>query len=180
MRPLTEDETKILFEKLAKYIGKNVLYLIDRADEPYCFRLHRSRCYYISEKRMRLATVIPKKRLISLGTCFGKFTKTNKFRLHITALDYLAQYAIYKIWVQQKGEMPYLYGNHVIRAHVGKMSEGISEHQGVVICSMNDTPLGFAVTAKSTSDSKKLQPTDIVAFHQTDIGEYLRNEDDLI
>ncbi|KTW29226.1 hypothetical protein T552_01182 [Pneumocystis carinii B80] len=180
MRPLTEEETKILFEKLAKYIGKNVLYLIDREDEPYCFRLHRNRCYYISEKRMRLAITIPKKRLISLGTCFGKFTKTNKFRIHITALDYLAQYANYKIWVQQKGEMPYLYGNHVIRAHVGKMSEGIPEHQGVVICSMNDTPLGFAVTAKSTSDSKKLQPTDIVAFHQTDIGEYLRNEDDLI
>lgn len=30
---------------------------------------------------------------MSLGTCFGKFTKTHKFRLHITALDYLAPYA---------------------------------------------------------------------------------------
>lgn len=180
MRPLTDDETRILFEKLSKYIGKNTMYLIDRSDESYCFRLHKNRCYYISEKIMRLAAVISKKRLISLGTCFGKITKSGKFRLHITALDYLAQYANYKIWIQQKGEMSYLYGNNVIRAHVGKMSEGIPEHQGVIICSMNDTPLGFAVTARSTIDSKKLLPTDIIAFHQADIGEYLRNEDHLI
>lgn len=30
---------------------------------------------------------------MSVGTCFGKFTKTTKFRLHITALDFLAPYA---------------------------------------------------------------------------------------
>lgn len=153
--------------------------MIDRADEPYCFRLHKSRCYYISEKRMRLAAAIPRKKLVSLGTCFGKFTKTNKFRLHITALEYLAQYAVYKIWIQKKGEMSYLYGNNIVSAHVSKMSEGIPEHQGVVIYSVNDTPLGFAVTAKSSVDLKKSQPTDIIAFHQADIGEYLRNEDDL-
>lgn len=34
---------------------------------------------------------------MTLGTCFGKFTKTLKFRLHITALDYIAQYAKYKV-----------------------------------------------------------------------------------
>jgi hypothetical protein len=38
MRPLTEEETKILFEKLSKYIGDNVKLLIDRADGAYCFR----------------------------------------------------------------------------------------------------------------------------------------------
>lgn len=31
--------------------------------------------------------------MLSLGTCFGKFTKSGKFRLHITALDYISQYA---------------------------------------------------------------------------------------
>lgn len=31
--------------------------------------------------------------IISIGTCFGKFTKSGKFRLHITSLDYLAPYA---------------------------------------------------------------------------------------
>ena len=31
--------------------------------------------------------------MISAGVCFGKFTHNGKFRLQITCLDYLAQYA---------------------------------------------------------------------------------------
>ncbi len=30
---------------------------------------------------------------VMAGTCFGKFTKTKKFKLHVTCLDYLAPYA---------------------------------------------------------------------------------------
>ena len=64
MRPLTEDETKAVFEselplsglyqiyvgsntdclELANYIGKNLVHLIDRdEDDAYCFRLHKDR-----------------------------------------------------------------------------------------------------------------------------------------
>uniref|UniRef100_A0A8D0L4S9 Nucleolar pre-rRNA processing protein NIP7 n=1 Tax=Sphenodon punctatus TaxID=8508 RepID=A0A8D0L4S9_SPHPU len=93
MRPLTEEEARALFEKLAKYIGENLRLLLERPDGSYCFRLHRDRVYYVSERILKLATNIPRENLASLGTCFGKFTKTQKFRLHITALDYLAPYA---------------------------------------------------------------------------------------
>ena len=37
--------------------------------------------------------------------------------------------------------MPFLYGNHVLKAHVGRMGEDVPEHQGVVVYSMNDTPI---------------------------------------
>lgn len=47
MRPLTDDETKVLFEKLANYIGKNIEQLINRPDEKCCFRLHKDRVYYV-------------------------------------------------------------------------------------------------------------------------------------
>jgi 60S ribosome subunit biogenesis protein NIP7 len=73
--------------------------------------------------------------------------------------------------------MPYLYGNHVLKAHVGRITEDTPEHQGVVIVSMSDVPLGFGVTARSSVETKNLEPTAIVAFHQADIGEYLRDED---
>jgi len=46
---------------------------------------------------MRLGISVARPNLISLGTCFGKFNKTGKFKLHITALDHLAQYAKYKV-----------------------------------------------------------------------------------
>uniref|UniRef100_A0A452SAT0 Nucleolar pre-rRNA processing protein NIP7 n=1 Tax=Ursus americanus TaxID=9643 RepID=A0A452SAT0_URSAM len=93
MRPLTEEETRVMFEKIAKYIGENLQLLVDRPDGTYCFRLHNDRVYYVSEKILKLAANISGDKLVSLGTCFGKFTKTHKFRLHITALDYLAPYA---------------------------------------------------------------------------------------
>ncbi|KAI8321455.1 60S ribosome subunit biogenesis protein NIP7 [Martensiomyces pterosporus] len=179
MRPLTDDETKVLFEKLTKYIGRNIIHLIDRPDEPYCFRLQKDRVYYVSEDIMRKATAVGRHSLISLGVCFGKFTKTGKFRLHITALPYLAQYALYKVWVKANGEMPFLYGNHVVKAHIGRVTEDTPEHQGVVIYNMADVPLGFGVSARSTVDMRKVDPTGIVVFHQADNGEYLREEDAL-
>ena len=46
-----------------------------------------------SEEILKKAGHVARDQLISFGTCFGKFTKTSKFRLHITALDFLAPYA---------------------------------------------------------------------------------------
>jgi len=123
MRPLTEEETKTLFLKLSEYIGKSIERLINRSDERHCFRLLKvcsmgtvrhsyapstasflyiilttssflqDRVYYISESLMKASTSIAKDDLLHVGTCFGKFTKSGKFRLHITALDYISQYA---------------------------------------------------------------------------------------
>uniref|UniRef100_A0A8D2CV23 Nucleolar pre-rRNA processing protein NIP7 n=1 Tax=Sciurus vulgaris TaxID=55149 RepID=A0A8D2CV23_SCIVU len=96
MRPLTEEETRVMFEKIAKYIGENLQLLVDRPDGTYCFRLHNDRMYYVSENILKLGANISGDKLVLLGTCFGKFTKIHKFHLHITALDYLAPYAKYK------------------------------------------------------------------------------------
>ena len=108
---------------------------------------------------MRLSISVARPNLVSLGTCLGKFSKSGKFKLHITSLDYLAQYAKYKVrfydytsytplfndrdevWVKPNGEMPFLYGNHVLKAHLGRITEDTPEHQGVVVYSMNDVPL---------------------------------------
>jgi 60S ribosome subunit biogenesis protein NIP7 len=41
---------------------------------------------------------------------------------------------------------------------------------------MADVPLGFGLAARSTEETRNLQPTDIVCLHQADVGEYLREE----
>ncbi|PGH23772.1 hypothetical protein AJ80_02202 [Polytolypa hystricis UAMH7299] len=186
MRALTETETKTLFDKLANYTGRSLNNLIapptsedENSNDRYVFRLHGSRVYYVRLSIANIATSIPRDSLLSLGTCIGKFTKTGKFRLHITALDVIAPHARYKVWVKPNGEMPFLYGGHVVKAHVGRWSEDSPEHQGVVVVAMDDTPLGFGVTARSTAEARRLDPTGIVTFRQGDIGEYLREEDSL-
>lgn len=45
-----------MFEKLYKFIGKSIKSLVDRADEPHCFRLQRNKVYYVKEKLMKKAT----------------------------------------------------------------------------------------------------------------------------
>ena len=46
-----------------------------------------------SESLLKRAAHIARGNLLSFGTCFGKFTKGGSFRLHVTALDFLAPYA---------------------------------------------------------------------------------------
>ncbi|CAF3440972.1 ribosome biosynthesis protein nip7 [Fusarium graminearum] len=184
MRPLTEKETQTLFEKLANYTGGSLKNLIAPLDDSpnadrYVFRLVRDRVFYVRLSIANLATSIAREKLLSLGTCLGKFTKTGKFRLHVTALPIIAEHARYKIWVKENGTMPFLYGSNIVKAHVGRWSEDCPEHQGVVVYSMNDTPLGFGVTARSTAEARRLDPTGITCFRQADCGEYLRDEDNL-
>lgn len=149
MRALTEPETKTLFSKLANYTGRSLNNLIQpqgstedgTQDDRYVFRLHGSRVYYVRLSIANIATSIARPNLLSLGTCVGKFTKTGKFRLHVTALDVIAPHARYKMWIKPNGEMPFLYGGNVVKAHVGRWSEDCPEHSGVVVLGMDDTPL---------------------------------------
>lgn len=109
---------------------------------------------------MKLATNVARENLISLGTCIGKFTKTKKFKLHITALDVIAPLAKvskhpnrtftcwvhfiviqYKVWVKPNAEQSFIYGNHIQKAGLGRITENTPQYQGVVIYSMNDLPL---------------------------------------
>ena len=46
-----------------------------------------------SEKMLKIAGNFSRDNIVSMGTKFGRFNKNHKFRLHITALDYLAKYA---------------------------------------------------------------------------------------
>lgn len=92
--------TEVLFQKLSEYMGRSIEHLINRSDERHCFRLGaKDRVYYVSETVMKACTTISRDSLLSCGACMGKFTKSGKFRLHITALDYLSQYAQVSLWI---------------------------------------------------------------------------------
>jgi 60S ribosome subunit biogenesis protein NIP7 len=84
--------------------------------------------------------------------------------------------AFQQVWLKPSAEMSFLYGNHVLKSGLGRITDNTPVNAGVVVCSMSDVPLGFGTAAKSTLDCRKLDPTAIVAFHQADTGEYLRNE----
>lgn len=179
MRPLTDEEIMKVFEKIKKYIGSKLKYLVEPEDGvTYVFRLHKNRVFYCNEEVLKLASHFERKKLISIGTCLGKFTKSGKFRLLITCLDYIAKYAKNKVWLKPSGEQSFLYGNHVLKSQVARITENTEQYAGLVVCNINDVPLGLATTSKSSLQIKDLEPTAIVGFNQGDLGEYLRVEDE--
>merc|ERR1712179_503477 len=96
---------KAVIEKLMKYIGGNVRKLIERTDSQYSFRVHKERVFYAREDILTAAITLPRKKIISVGTCVGKFTKTGKFKLLVTALPVIADYAQYKVWLKPSAEI---------------------------------------------------------------------------
>lgn len=178
MRPLSDEETKIVFEKLAKYLGGKLKFMIERDDKVFVFRLHRTRVFYCDEELVKYAEHFESKKLISFGTCIGKFTKTGKFRINVTSLDYLAKFAKYKVWLKPSGEQSFLYGNHILKSHIARVTEDTPQYAGIVIYNINDLPIGFGTTAKSTVQLKESDPTTTVVYNQADVGEYLRVEEE--
>ncbi|KAJ5714780.1 60S ribosome subunit biogenesis protein Nip7 [Penicillium malachiteum] len=147
MRSLTEEELRTFLSKLAIYCSSNLSELIkstadDSNDENsrMVFRIQGNRVFYMPLRLANLATSIPRASLLSCGTMMGKFTKTGKFRLALTCLSVISPYSRTKIWIKPNGEMPFLYGSNVVKAHVGKISEDCPEHSGCIVYSMDDTP----------------------------------------
>merc|ERR1711907_808405 len=162
MRPLTEKEAKAVFEKRFKFVGKDVeAFLRKKEKESYCFRLQKNKVFYIREGIMK------------------KSTNSGKFRLTITSLSLIAEHAKNKVWLKSSAEMSYLYGNNVLKSSMARITEGTPVNAGVVVYSMSDVPLGFGVSARATEDCRRLDPHSIVVLHQADIGEYLRNENEI-
>ena len=179
MRVLTDEELSIFFKKLQKYLGPNIKYLIEDQENEntkMVFRLIKKRVYYCSTNLLKQSSVFAKQNLLHIGTCFGQFSNSNKFRLHITCLEIINKYTSRKIWLKNTGEQNYLYGNHVLKAHIARISEKALQNEGVIVLSLGNVPLGFGVLAKSSEVLKRSDPTAIFVYNQADLGEFLRVE----
>ncbi len=49
---------------------------------------------------------------------------------------------VLQVWVKPAAEMQFLYGNHVLKSGLGRITEATPAYTGVVVYSMTDVPLG--------------------------------------
>ena len=54
--PRLLQETRVVLEKLFKFVGKGIKNIVEPKDELHCFRLHNDRIFYVREDLMRRAT----------------------------------------------------------------------------------------------------------------------------
>ena len=181
MRPLTEQESKQLFDKLAKYIGGNTKHLLEPRSNgvEWVFRLHDHRIWYMPSPLAKLSSCIAKKNLMGIGVLIAKITHHDHIRIQVTALDVIAPLALFKVWVKPNQEQSYLYGNHISRAGLGRITEDTPQYQGVAVFNMGDIAIGFGVAAQGTMQCRRCEMNTTVLFHEADVGEYLRDEQTL-
>merc|ERR1712080_121204 len=67
-----------------------------------------------------------------------------------------------QIWVKASAEQQFLYGHHIMKSGLGRITENTPKYQGVIVHSMADLPIGFGV-AKATSECRHADPMNIVA-----------------
>lgn len=84
MRSLTESELRVVLEKLTSFIGssvKEILLPFDTSSKSdrNVFRLSHSRVYLVPLSLANLATSIPRRNLLSCGTCLGMSSLIVKF-----------------------------------------------------------------------------------------------------
>ena len=72
MRPLTDEETKLVLEKLVKYIGKKATYMVANEEKNFVFRLHRQRVYYCDEDLLKFVGTFEKKKINFIWNMFRK------------------------------------------------------------------------------------------------------------
>lgn len=82
--------------------------------------------------------------------------------------------------MKPSAEQQFLYGNHVLKSGLGRITENTPVNAGVVVYNMADIPLGFAISARTTAQCRDLDPTATVALHQVDVGDYIRAEENIL
>ena len=179
MRPLTQKEAQLFFEKLSKFIGDNAKALIERDDGTWTFALHNLRVYYLKESLFKLCPPFAHKLILSAGICMGQFTKHGRFFVQVTALPVIAPYAQYKVWLKPSAELGFLYGQHILNEGIETMTEGTPRNAGIVVYNHNNLPIGLGVALQDSVQRRLAAPTIMVVARQGDLGEYLRSESTL-
>ena len=68
----------------------------------------------------------------------GKFKMNNPLNTNNLQFCISLQY---KIWLKPSAEQQFLYGHHVMKSGLGRITENTAQYQGVVVYSMSDMPL---------------------------------------
>ena len=57
-----------------------------------------------------------------------------------------------------------MYGNHVKKENIGRLTVNIPKYDGILYFSMNDLSLGFGVASRGSMECKQLEPIAIIRF----------------
>uniref|UniRef100_A0A453BJK0 UPF0113 domain-containing protein n=1 Tax=Aegilops tauschii subsp. strangulata TaxID=200361 RepID=A0A453BJK0_AEGTS len=82
-------------------------------------------------------------------------------------------------WTSLRPTLSFLFGN-LSKSELAGITENTKFGYGVVVISIVDAPLRFGVSARGTQDYRKADTNALVVLHQSNTGEYLCKEEELM
>ena len=74
------------------------------------------------------------------------------------------------MWLKAGAEKSFLHDNHVNKAALARITDGIPQYGGVVVFNIDDVPLGFGAAAQPSEYCRDLEPDAMVVLDQANIG----------
>ena len=96
---------------------------------------------------------------MAMGTCFAKITHSGKIHLQITCVDHLAKHALHKVWLKASAENSFLYGNHVTKQGLGRITDAAPQHGGAAaVCPPRQRQADVGLPQRAGDDAVLQEP----------------------
>jgi len=177
MRELKTEEARILLSKLVKFKGKKLVnFLKINFFSFLVFKIQKKRIFFSSLSLYSRIFNFSKKRIGSFGICVGRFSHSKKLKFLIPLLNMLLKYkGLFSAFLKTEGEKSFLFGKHVEKKNVSKLSKNVFKNDGIVLFNKNKIAIGFGEALKSIVFIPKLDLRRILFVNQGDTGLYVRS-----
>ncbi|RLI76249.1 hypothetical protein DRO97_01285 [Archaeoglobales archaeon] len=99
-----------------------------------------------------------------------------RFRFSLEGSYYIAKKKRKRVYVNDKGEMLYLYGRDIFSASVVKVTDDVRENDTVMICNKDGDVMGIGKSRFNADVMRSVEEDKVVVGNLVDRGEYLRKE----
>ncbi|ADB57627.1 PUA domain-containing protein [Archaeoglobus profundus] len=101
---------------------------------------------------------------------------SRRLRFTLEGSFYLIRREKKKVYVDEKGEMLFLYGRDIFARSVVKVTDDVEENDVVFVCNSKGDILGLGKSRFDASRYKDVEEDRVVVENLVDRGEYLRKE----
>lgn len=99
-----------------------------------------------------------------------------RFRFSLEGSYYIAKKKRKRVYVNDKGEMLFLYGRDIFSASVVKVTDDVKENDIVMVCNENGDVIGIGKSRFDADVVRSVEEDRVVVENLVDRGEYLRKE----
>jgi len=148
------------------FLNDNELLILEKEDKKEVYALSKDLAKFLELFKLNFVTA---------GIKVGE-VGSRRFRFTLEGSFYLAKREKKRVYVDEKGEMLFLYGRDIFARSVVKVTDDVKENDVVFVCNKRGDILGLGKSRFNADRYKKVEEDRVVVENLVDRGEYLRKE----